>query len=66
MADTDMTTAAREVAHEEVDVRAIATRYLGAELGAWYADNNPPDDDTVVVRLRPEQWLTVDYGKTPG
>jgi len=52
------------VAREEVDVQAIATRYLGAELGAWYADSNPPTDDTVVVRLRPEQWLTIDYGKT--
>jgi hypothetical protein len=32
-------------------------------MGAWYADDNPPTDDRIVVRLRPERWLTCDYGK---
>lgn len=45
------------------DALALATRYLGAEMGAWYAERNPADEDSVTVRLRPEQWLTVDYGK---
>jgi PPOX class probable F420-dependent enzyme len=54
------------VAHEEGDVLALASRYLGAELGAWYAENNPPTDDRVIARLRPERWLTCDYGKVPG
>jgi len=51
------------VAPEDLDVAAMATRYLGEELGAWYAENNPPTDDSVVARLRPERWLTCDYGK---
>ncbi len=52
------------VAHEDFDVLAMATRYLGHEIGAWYARNNPPTEDSVVARLRPERWLTCDYGKT--
>lgn len=41
----------------------MATRYLGDEMGAWYAENNPVTADTVIARLRPERWLTCDYGK---
>jgi PPOX class probable F420-dependent enzyme len=48
---------------EHLDIRELASRYLGAELGAWYADANPPTDDTVLVRLRPEHWRTFDFGK---
>jgi PPOX class probable F420-dependent enzyme len=51
------------VAHEDHDILPMAIRYLGAEMGAWYADDNPPTDDRIVVRLRPERWLTCDYGK---
>jgi PPOX class probable F420-dependent enzyme len=54
------------VAHEEGDVLALASRYLGAELGTWYAENNPLTDDRVIARLRPGRWLTCDYGKVPG
>jgi hypothetical protein len=42
---------------------ALATRYLGAELGQWYADNNPSTEDSVVARIVPEHWRTFDYGK---
>lgn len=45
------------------DIEAVAQRYLGPELGAQYAADNPPGDSTVVVRLNPERWLTVDYGQ---
>ncbi len=48
---------------EHGDVLALATRYLGTELGRWYATENPPDDDTVVARLTPEHWRTFDYNK---
>lgn len=48
------------------DVLAMASRYLGSELGAWYAEQNPPTADSVSVHLRPESWLTCDYGKTTG
>lgn len=52
------------VNYENFDIAELAIRYLGPEIGAWYAKKNPPSSDSVVVRLRPEQWLTVDYGKT--
>jgi PPOX class probable F420-dependent enzyme len=48
---------------DEFDVLGMATRYLGDEFGKWYAENNPSSGDTVVARLRPERWLTCDYGK---
>jgi nitroimidazol reductase NimA-like FMN-containing flavoprotein (pyridoxamine 5'-phosphate oxidase superfamily) len=49
----------------DTSVQEMATRYLGPELGAWYAEQNPPTDDSALVRLRPESWLTCDYGKSP-
>jgi len=49
---------------KEMDTLELATRYLGAGMGAWCAKNNPPSKDLVVAHLAPEQWLTVDYGKT--
>lgn len=51
------------VASESRDNLAMATRYLGPELGQWYADNNPSNADTVLVRLTPEKWRTCDFGK---
>lgn len=45
------------------DVLEMATRYLGPELGRWYADNSPSGDVAVLVRLVPERWRTKDYGK---
>lgn len=44
----------------------MGSRYLGPELGRWYADNNPSSEDSVVVRLTPERWLTQDFGKLMG
>ena len=40
-----------------------ASRYPGPERGAWYAERTPAGADSVTVRLRPQQWLTCDYGK---
>jgi hypothetical protein len=51
------------VGAEDFDILGMATRYLGDEFGKWYAENNPSTDDSVVARLRPERWLTCDYGK---
>lgn len=42
----------------------MATRYLGPELGRWYADHNPVGPDSVVAQLRPEHWRTFDFGKS--
>lgn len=52
------------LAQNDIDTKELATRYLGAEMGAWYAEHNPPSADSVVAHLAPEQWLTVDYSKT--
>lgn len=54
-----------EVVHEQRDDLAMATRYLGAELGAWYAEHNPSTERSVVARLTPERWLTADFAKMP-
>jgi hypothetical protein len=42
---------------------SMAPRYLGPKLGEWYAEQNPPGDDTVIATLRPEHWRTFDFGK---
>jgi nitroimidazol reductase NimA-like FMN-containing flavoprotein (pyridoxamine 5'-phosphate oxidase superfamily) len=42
---------------------AMASRYLGDELGAWYAQENPPTAASVTLRLHPEHWRTYDFGK---
>jgi len=52
-----------EVVAETLDNLALATRYLGPELGKWYADTNPSTADTVVVHLTPQKWRTCDFGK---
>lgn len=49
--------------HEHGDTLSMATRYLGAEMGAWYAEQNPPGEHSVIARLAPERWLTCDYAK---
>lgn len=42
--------------------RAIAVRYLGPEEGAQFAEQNL-GPDSVVIRMRPERWLSTDYSK---
>jgi len=46
----------------EDDRLDIATRYLGAELGADYVAATA-SHDSVLVRLRPDRWRTTDYAK---
>lgn len=43
-------------------VEPMAIRYLGPEMGAAYAAGGTAADE-IRIRLRPERWLTVDYGK---
>ena len=46
------------------DLRPMAVRYLGREQGDEYAAAAASATmDSVLVRIRPEHWLTVDYGK---
>ncbi len=44
----------------------LASRYLGPELGASYVASNPTTDDSVLVRITPEHWRTMDFAKLPG
>jgi hypothetical protein len=48
------------------DILEMSTRYLGRELGAWYAQENQPTEDSVVARITPEHWNTMDYTKLLG
>jgi nitroimidazol reductase NimA-like FMN-containing flavoprotein (pyridoxamine 5'-phosphate oxidase superfamily) len=44
--------------------RPMARRYLGRELGDRYvAETMQANEQSVLVRMRPELWLTVDYAK---
>ena len=52
-----------EVADLERDRRPLARRYLGAEGGDSYIESTRDMVGNVVVRMRPERWLTVDYAK---
>ena len=42
----------------------LARRYLGTEGGDAFIAANPGSDDDVLVRLTPERWLSVDYGRS--
>ena len=46
----------------EQDVRPLAHRYLGRELGDQYVESEA-GGDSILVRIKPERWLSVDYGK---
>jgi nitroimidazol reductase NimA-like FMN-containing flavoprotein (pyridoxamine 5'-phosphate oxidase superfamily) len=53
-----------QAADLERDRRPLARRYLGDEDGdAYIAESAEEHTDNVLVRVRPEQWLTVDYAK---
>jgi len=50
-------------------VRVLARRYLGKEGGDAYVEATAQDyeaEPNVLVRIRPERWLTVDYAKVWG
>lgn len=55
-------------ADRERDARPMAHRYLGPALGDRYIDEGPEREpgESVVVRVRPERWLSVDYAKQFG
>ena len=55
-----------EAADIERDLRPLARRYLGKEGGDRYVEetrNLPTHTDNVLIRMRPERWLTSDYSK---
>lgn len=48
----------------ERDLRPLARRYLGAGAGdAYIAATREQHADDVLIRMRPERWLTADFGK---
>lgn len=42
---------------------SMAVRYLGEEQGKAYADSSGDGEGSIVVRVKPETWYTVDYSK---
>jgi nitroimidazol reductase NimA-like FMN-containing flavoprotein (pyridoxamine 5'-phosphate oxidase superfamily) len=53
-----------EAANLERDLRPLAHRYLGREMGDQYVDKTRSEhSDNVLVRMRPQRWLTVDFAK---
>ena len=46
---------------EDGEILAMATRYLGEDMGRAYAEQNTGENLTVAIDI--ERWLTVDYGK---
>ena len=50
-------------ASTQSELLPMAVRYLGPEGGKQYAEVNTGGGG-VVVRMVPERWLTVDYGKS--
>jgi nitroimidazol reductase NimA-like FMN-containing flavoprotein (pyridoxamine 5'-phosphate oxidase superfamily) len=49
----------------ERDERPMAHRYLGQEFGDGYIESTRGDGDAdnILVKMRPERWLTIDYAK---
>ena len=55
-----------EPSDPERDLRPLAHRYLGTAMGDRYMEESRgtrEQVDNVVVRMRPERWLTSDYAK---
>jgi hypothetical protein len=53
-----------EDANVERDLRPLARRYLGPHIGDEYVEKTRSKHaDNILVRMRPERWLTVDFAK---
>ncbi len=51
----------------ERDVKAMAYRYLGEQMGEMYLATAAGEmEGAVLVEMTPERWLTVDYSKSFG
>jgi PPOX class probable F420-dependent enzyme len=51
----------------ERDIRRTALRYLGPEMGEMYLQATAGErEGSILVRLRPERWLSVDYRQWNG
>lgn len=54
----------RETPDPETHLRFVAQRYLGEEMGDTYVAANAKNEPSILIRMQPERWLTVDYGKS--
>ena len=52
----------RTAADLDRDIRPLAIRYLGEQAGNQYADATG-DSGQLLVKMKPEKWLSVDYRK---
>lgn len=50
-------------ADRDADLRPMAHRYLGTEMGDQYADAVPTTWDAIRVAMTPDRWFSVDYAK---
>jgi PPOX class probable F420-dependent enzyme len=51
----------------ERDIRRTALRYLGPQMGEMYLQATAGErEGSILVRLRPERWLSVDYRQWNG
>jgi nitroimidazol reductase NimA-like FMN-containing flavoprotein (pyridoxamine 5'-phosphate oxidase superfamily) len=60
---------ATEVADLDRDLRPLAHRYLGAAMGDRYLEQTRDAHEhaeNMLIRMRPERWLTVDFAKAFG
>ncbi|MEM7341932.1 MAG: pyridoxamine 5'-phosphate oxidase family protein [Actinomycetota bacterium] len=49
-------------AYDQADLQAMATRYLGEEMGRQYAAGGV-GANSVMVSMTPQRWLSTDYSK---
>ncbi|MGE2717539.1 pyridoxamine 5'-phosphate oxidase family protein [Mycolicibacterium litorale] len=49
-------------AADDAEVRALAVRYLGAEAGESFTDENLTPT-SIVIRMRPQRWLSMSYAE---
>jgi nitroimidazol reductase NimA-like FMN-containing flavoprotein (pyridoxamine 5'-phosphate oxidase superfamily) len=53
-----------EAVDVERDLRPLAHRYLGAEEGDRFVEpTREGQAENILIRMRPERWLTADYSK---
>ena len=53
-----------EAVDVERDLRPLAHRYLGAEEGDRFVEQTREGQaENILLRMRPERWLTADYAK---
>ena len=49
----------------QADIVAMASRYLGQEIGEMYVTNTRAENprEELVIRFRPERWFSADFAK---